>query len=217
MVRIATGGYIRGGPFHSQCPETLYAHTPGWYVAYPSNAADAKGLIKAACRMDDPVIFFEHKGLYRQVYSKSPEPGPDYVLPFGKARVVRAGDDLTVVAWGRTVHMAQQALGALASEGQEPSVEILDLRTLVPMDLDAVLSSARKTGRVLVAHEAPMLAGMGAEVAARIADAAFDRLDAPVRRVAARDSFVPFAPNLEAAVLPSVEEIAGAIKDLMQY
>jgi len=217
VVRIATGGYIRGGPFHSQCPETLYAHTPGWYVAYPSNAADAKGLIKAACRMDDPVIFFEHKGLYRQVYSKSPEPGPDYVLPFGKARVVRAGDDLTVVAWGRTVHMAQQALGALASEGQEPSVEILDLRTLVPMDLDAVLSSARKTGRVLVAHEAPMLAGMGAEVAARIADAAFDRLDAPVRRVAARDSFVPFAPNLEAAVLPSVEEIAGAIKDLMQY
>jgi len=217
VVRIATGGYIRGGPFHSQCPETLYAHTPGWYVAYPSNAADAKGLIKAACRMDDPVIFFEHKGLYRQVYSKSPEPGPDYVLPFGKARVVRAGDDLTVVAWGRTVHMAQQALGALASEGQEPSVEILDLRTLVPMDLDAVLASARKTGRVLVAHEAPMLAGMGAEVAARIADAAFDRLDAPVRRVAARDSFVPFAPNLEAAVLPSVEEIAGAIKDLMQY
>jgi len=217
VVRIATGGYIRGGPFHSQCPETLYAHTPGWYVAYPSNAADAKGLIKAACRMDDPVIFFEHKGLYRQVYSKSPEPGADYVLPFGKARVVREGDDLTVVAWGRTVHMAQQALGALASEGQEPSVEILDLRTLVPMDLDAVLTSARKTGRVLVAHEAPMLAGMGAEVAARIADAAFDRLDAPVRRVAARDSFVPFAPNLEAAVLPSVEEIAAAIKDLMQY
>jgi 2-oxoisovalerate dehydrogenase E1 component len=217
VVRIATGGYIRGGPFHSQCPETLYAHTPGWYVAYPSNAADAKGLIKAACRMDDPVVFFEHKGLYRQVYSKSPEPGPDYVLPFGKARVVREGDDLTVIAWGRTVHMAQQALGALASEGAEPSVEILDLRTIVPLDLDAVLASARKTGRVLVAHEATMLAGMGAEVAARIADAAFDRLDAPVRRVAARDSFVPFAPNLEAAVLPSVEEIAAAIKDLLRY
>ena len=217
VVRVATGGYIRGGPFHSQCPETLYAHTPGWYVAYPSNAADAKGLIKAACRMDDPVIFFEHKGLYRQVYSKAPEPGSDYVLPFGKARVVREGDELTVVAWGRTVHMAQQALGALASEGREPSVEILDLRTIVPMDIDAVVASARKTGRVLVAHEAPMLAGMGAEVAARIADAAFDALDAPVRRVAARDSFVPFAPNLEAAVLPSVEEIAAAIRDLMQY
>jgi 2-oxoisovalerate dehydrogenase E1 component len=217
VVRVATGGYIRGGPFHSQCPETLYAHTPGWYVAYPSNAADAKGLIKAACRMDDPIIFFEHKGLYRQVYSKSPEPGPEYVLPFGRARVVREGNDLTVIAWGRTVHMAQQALGALASEGIEPSVEILDLRTIVPLDLDAVYASVRKTGRVLVAHEAPMLAGMGAEVAARIADAAFDRLDAPVRRVAARDSFVPFAPNLESAVLPSVEEIAAAIKDLLQY
>ena len=217
VVRVATGGYIRGGPFHSQCPETLYAHTPGWYVAYPSNAADAKGLIKTACRMDDPVIFFEHKGLYRQVYSKSLEPGPEYVLPFGRARVVREGNDLTVVAWGRTVNMAQQALGALASEGTEPSVEILDLRTIVPLDLDTVYASARKTGRVLVAHEAPMLAGMGAEVAARIADAAFDSLDAPVRRVAARDSFVPFAPNLEAAVLPSVEEIAAAIKELLTY
>jgi len=217
VVRVATGGYIRGGPFHSQCPETLYAHTPGWYVAYPSNAADAKGLIKTACRMDDPVIFFEHKGLYRQVYSKSLEPGPEYVLPFGRARVVREGSDLTVVAWGRTVHMAQQALGALASEGTEPSVEILDLRTIVPLDLDTVYASVRKTGRVLVAHEAPMLAGMGAEVAARIADASFDSLDAPVRRVAARDSFVPFAPNLEAAVLPSVEEIAAAIRQLLTY
>jgi len=217
VVRVATGGYIRGGPFHSQCPETLYAHTPGWYIAYPSNAADAKGLIKTACRMDDPVIFFEHKGLYRQVYSKSLEPGPEYVLPFGQAKVVREGSDLTVVAWGRTVNMAQQALGALAAEGTEPSVEILDLRTIVPLDLDAVYASVRKTGRVLVAHEAPMLAGMGAEVAARIADATFDSLDAPVRRVAARDSFVPFAPNLEAAVLPSVEEIAAAIQELLNY
>ena len=217
VVRVATGGYIRGGPFHSQCPETLYAHTPGWYIAYPSNAADAKGLIKTACRMDDPVIFFEHKGLYRQVYSKSLEPGPEYVLPFGQAKVVREGGDLTVVAWGRTVNMAQQALGALAAEGTEPSVEILDLRTIVPLDLDAVYASVRKTGRVLVAHEAPMLAGMGAEVAARIADATFESLDAPVRRVAARDSFVPFAPNLEAAVLPSVEEIAAAIRELLTY
>ncbi|HEV8199123.1 MAG TPA: thiamine pyrophosphate-dependent enzyme [Candidatus Polarisedimenticolia bacterium] len=217
VVRVATGGYIRGGPFHSQCPETLYAHTPGWYIAYPSNAADAKGLIKTACRMDDPVIFFEHKGLYRQVYSKSLEPGPEYVLPFGQAKVVREGSDLTVIAWGRTVNMAQQALGALAAEGTEPSVEILDLRTIVPLDLDTVYASVRKTGRVLVAHEAPMLAGMGAEVAARIADVAFDCLDAPVRRVAARDSFVPFAPNLEAAVLPSVEEIAAAIRELLTY
>jgi 2-oxoisovalerate dehydrogenase E1 component len=217
VVRVATGGYIRGGPFHSQCPETLYAHTPGWYVAYPSNAADAKGLIKTACRLDDPVLFFEHKGLYRQVYSKSPEPGPGYLLPFGKAKVVREGSDVTVVAWGRTVHMAVQAIGALQAQGTDASVEILDLRTIVPLDVDAVLRSAKKTGRVLVAHEAPLLAGMGAEIAARIADAAFDSLDAPVRRVAAKDSFVPFAPNLEAYVLPSVEQIAQAIGDLLSY
>jgi len=217
VVRIATGGYIRGGPFHSQCPETLYAHTPGWYIACPSNAADAKGLIKTACRMDDPVLFFEHKGLYRQVYSKSPEPGPEYVLPFGKARIVRPGTDVTVVAWGRTVHMAQQALGALAAAGSEPSAEIVDLRTIVPLDMETVLASVRRTGRVLVAHEAPLFAGMGAEIAAQIADAAFDSLDAPVRRVGARDSFVPFAPNLETAVLPSIEGIAAAVRDLLLY
>jgi len=217
VVRVATGGYIRGGPFHSQSPETLYAHTPGWYIAYPSNAADAKGLIKTACRMDDPVLFFEHKGLYRQVYTKTPEPGPDYLLPFGQARIVRPGTDLTIVAWGRTVHMAQQALGLLAGQGEEPQAEIIDLRTIVPMDIDTVLASVRRTGRALVAHEAQLFAGMGAEVAARIADGAFDSLDAPVRRIGAQDCFVPFAPNLEAVILPSVEQIAAAIKDLLQY
>jgi 2-oxoisovalerate dehydrogenase E1 component len=217
VVRAATGGYIRGGPFHSQSPETLYAHTPGWYIAYPSNAADAKGLIKTACRMDDPILFFEHKGLYRQVYTKTPEPGPDYLLPFGQAAIVRPGTDITVVTWGRTVHMAQQALGQLAAQGDEPSAEIIDLRTIVPMDIETVVASVRRTGRVLVAHEAPLFAGMGAEVVAQIADAAFDSLDAPVRRVGALDSFVPFAPNLEIAVLPSVDQIATAIRDLMRY
>jgi 2-oxoisovalerate dehydrogenase E1 component len=217
VVRVAVGGYIRGGPFHSQTPETLYAHTPGWYLAYPSNAADAKGLIKTACRMDDPILFFEHKGLYRQVYSKSLEPGPDYLIPFGAARTVRQGDDLTVVAWGRTVSMTQQALSQLAGPDGDPSVEVIDLRTLVPLDMETVLASVRRTGRVLVAHEAPVFAGMGAEIAAGIADAAFEHLDAPVRRVGARDSFVPFAPNLEVAVLPSVEQIATAIRDLLAY
>jgi 2-oxoisovalerate dehydrogenase E1 component len=217
VVRVATGGYIRGGPFHSQSPETLYAHTPGWYLAYPSNAADAKGLIKTACRMDDPVLFFEHKGLYRQVYTKTPEPGPDYLLPFGRAKIVRPGNGLTIIAWGRTVHMAQQAVGLLAGDGEEPDAEIIDLRTIVPMDLDTVLASVRRTGRALVAHEAPLFAGMGAEIAARIADAAFESLDAPVRRIGARDCFVPFAPNLEAAILPSVEQVAAAIKDLLRY
>ncbi|MBI4169859.1 MAG: dehydrogenase E1 component subunit alpha/beta [Acidobacteria bacterium] len=217
VVRVAVGGYIRGGPFHSQTPETLYAHTPGWYIAYPSNAADAKGLIKTACRMGDPVLFFEHKGLYRQVYTKTPEPGPEYLVPFGKARTVRQGADLTVIAWGRTVNMAQQALGQLAGGGEEPSVEIIDLRTIVPLDIETVLESARRTGRALVVHEAPLFAGMGGEIAARIADAAFESLDAPVRRVAARDCFVPFAPNLEAEILPSVEQVAAAIREILQY
>jgi 2-oxoisovalerate dehydrogenase E1 component len=217
VVRVAVGGYIRGGPFHSQTPETLYAHTPGWYIAYPSNAADAKGLIKTACRMEDPVLFFEHKGLYRQVYTKTPEPGPGYLVPFGKARTVRQGADLTVIAWGRTVNMAQQALGQLAGGGEEPSVEIIDLRTIVPLDIETVLESARRTGRALVVHEAPLFAGMGGEIAARIADAAFESLDAPVRRVAARDCFVPFAPNLEAEVLPSVEQVAAAIREMLEY
>jgi 2-oxoisovalerate dehydrogenase E1 component len=167
--------------------------------------------------MDDPVLFFEHKGLYRQVYTKTPEPGPDHLIPFGKARIVRQGSDLTVVAWGRTVNMAQQALGQLAGGGQEPSVEIIDLRTIVPLDIETVLESARRTGRALVVHEAPLFAGMGAEIAARIADAAFESLDAPVRRVAARDSFVPFAPNLEAEVLPSVEQVAAAIRGMLEY
>jgi 2-oxoisovalerate dehydrogenase E1 component len=218
VVRVAVGGYIRGGPFHSQTPETLYAHTPGWYLAYPSNAADAKGLIKTACRMDDPILFFEHKGLYRQVYTKTPEPGPDYLIPFGKARTVRQGDDLTIVAWGRTVHMVQQALSQVAERaGGEPSAEVIDLRTIVPMDVDAILASVSRTGRALVVHEAPLCAGMGAEVAALIADRAFASLDAPIRRVAALDCFVPFAPNLEAAVLPSVEQIARAIQELLEY
>lgn len=217
VVRIAAGGYIRGGPFHSQTPETLYAHTPGWYIAFPSNAADAKGLIKAACRMDDPVIFFEHKGLYRQVYSKTKEPDADYLLPFGQARIVRPGDDLTVVAWGRTVHMAQQALGQMAGDGAEPSVELIDLRTIVPLDIETVLTSVRRTGRAMVVHEAPLFAGMGAEIAAQIADGAFESLDAPVRRVGARDSFVAFAPNLETAILPSVDGIAGAMRELLMF
>src|SRR6266850_2048874 len=218
VVRVAVGGYIRGGPFHSQSPETLYAHTPGWYLAYPSNAADAKGLIKAACRMDDPILFFEHKGLYRQVYTKTPEPGRDYVIPFGKARIIRPGDDLTVIAWGRAVHMVQQAISQVAAgAGGEPSVEVIDLRTVAPLDTETVLASLAKTGRALVAHEAPLFAGMGGEIAAVLADRGFEYLDAPVRRVGARDSFVPFAPNLEAAVLPSVEQIAQAIKDLLAY
>jgi 2-oxoisovalerate dehydrogenase E1 component len=215
VVRVAVGGYIRGGPYHSQCIEALYAHTPGWYIAFPSNAADAKGLIKTACRLDDPILFLEHKGLYRQVYTKAPEPAEDYLIPFGKARVAREGEALTVVAWGRTVHMVNQALTKLGDEA--PSVEMIDLRTIVPLDMETVLESVRKTGKALVVHEDAVFMGFGAELAARIADESFEYLDAPVRRVGALDSFVPFAPNLEATVLPSVEGIAREIADLAAY
>jgi 2-oxoisovalerate dehydrogenase E1 component len=215
VIRIAVGGFIRGGPYHSQCVEALYAHTHGWLIAFPSNAADAKGLIKTACRLDDPVLFLEHKGLYRQVYTKAPEPDADYLVPFGRARVAREGTDLTVVAWGRTVHMVVQALQKLGDAA--PSAEIIDLRTIVPLDEEAVVESIRKTGRAIVVHEDSVFMGFGAELAARIADEAFEYLDAPVRRVGAQDSFVPFAPNLEAAVLPSVDQIADALRELAAY
>jgi len=215
VVRIAVGGYIRGGPFHSQCIEALYAHTPGWYIAYPSNAADAKGLIKTACRMEDPVIFMEHKGLYRQVYSKSPEPDAEWLLPFGKARVAREGTDVTAITWGSGVVRCERASDALREEGV--SVEVIDLRTIVPWDVETVLASVRKTGKAIVVHEAIMTGGFGGEVASRIASDAFDHLDGPVRRVAAKDSFVPYAPSLEAFVLPSQEEVTEAIRELAAY
>jgi 2-oxoisovalerate dehydrogenase E1 component len=215
VVRMATGGYIRGGPFHSQSPETLYIHTPGWYVAYPSNAADAKGLIKTACRMDDPVIFFEHKGLYRQVYSKSPEPGADYLVPFGVARKIKEGTDLTIVTWGSGVVRAQRAAAEIEKEGY--SAEILDLRTLVPLDEEAIFKSVRKTGKLLIAHEANLTLGFGAEIAARVSEICFAQLDAPIRRVTARDCFPPYAGSLEAAILPSQEDVSRAVAELAHW
>lgn len=215
VVRVAVGGYIRGGPFHSQCVEALYAHTPGWLIAYPSNAADAKGLIKTACRMEDPVLFLEHKGLYRQMYSKALEPGPDYLLPFGKGRIVREGTDATIITWGSTVHRSVTAASRLAESGV--SVEVIDLRTIVPLDEEIILESARKTGRVLVAHEAISIGGFGGEISARIAEKAFGHLDAPIRRVAAIDSFCPFAPSLENAALPSADDVEKVLRELVAY
>jgi 2-oxoisovalerate dehydrogenase E1 component len=216
VVRVAVGGYIRGGPFHSQSIEALYAHTPGWYIAYPSNAADAKGLIKTACRLDDPVLFLEHKGLYRQVYTKAPEPDSDYLVPFGKARIERPGTDVTVVTWGSGVYRAVQAAKRLEDE-QGASVEIVDLRTLLPLDIESVLESVRRTSKVLLLHEAQVFGGMGGEIAARIADEVFEYLDAPVKRVGALDSFVPFAGNLESAVLPNADQVTAALQDLLRY
>jgi 2-oxoisovalerate dehydrogenase E1 component len=215
VVRMTVGGYIHGGPYHSQTVESLYAQTPGWRILYPSNAADAKGLLKSACRCDDPVLFLEHKGLYRQVYSKSPEPDADYLIPFGKARRVREGEDLTVVTWGSQVHRSVQAAQELAKD--DVSVEVLDLRSIVPYDKEGILRSVRKTGRAVVLHEAPLLGGFGGEVASFISEYAFESLDAPVRRLGAADCFVPFAPNLEAAVLPSLEDVLKALRDLAAY
>lgn len=215
VVRVPVGGYIRGGPFHSQCVEALYAHSPGWRVLYPSNAADAKGLIKSACRADDPVLFLEHKGLYRQVYSKSPEPGPDHLIPFGKARVARPGTDVTVIAWGSAVQRSIQASGEAEKEGV--SVEVIDLRCIIPYDRETISESVTKTGRAIIAHEAILTGGFGGEIAAFIADACFASLDGPVKRVAARDSFCPFAPTLEAAVLPNQERILEAIREVAGF
>ena len=215
VVRMATGGYIKGGPFHSQSPESLYIHTPGWYVAYPSTAADAKGLIKTACRMEDPVIFFEHKGLYRQVFTKSPEPGPDYLIPFGKARTVREGTDVTAITWGSGTNRCVRAAADLEKDGV--SVEVIDLRTLVPLDEEAIVASVRKTSKAIVVHEANLTLGFGAEIAARIAEACFAELDAPIRRVAAKDSFVGYAGALESEILPSQEDVTGAVRELASW
>jgi 2-oxoisovalerate dehydrogenase E1 component len=195
VVRVAVGGYIKGGPWHSANVESFFAHIPGWYVVYPSCAEDAKGLIKAAARSKDPVVFLEHKGLYRRVQAKTPEPDADYIVPFGRAAIRREGSDLTVVTWGSTVYMALELARLMAKEGV--SLEVIDLRSIVPLDEELVYRSVRKTNHVMIAHEDTLTAGFGAEVAARIAENCIGALDGPVVRVAAKDSFVPSAPNLE--------------------
>jgi len=215
VVRIAVGGYIKGGPWHSACVEAAFAHIPGWRVVFPSCAEDAKGLIKTAARSEDPVIFLEHKGLYRRVQAKTPEPDSDYLIPFGRGRVRRAGKDLTLVTWGSTVYLALEAARRLEVKGVD--VEVIDLRSIAPLDEEIIFDSLRKTSRIIIAHEDTLTMGFGAEVAARVAEQYFDYLDAPVVRVAAKDSFVPAAPNLELSVLPSVEQIESAVERVMAY
>jgi 2-oxoisovalerate dehydrogenase E1 component len=210
VVRMACGGRIKGGPFHSQCVEALYAHTPGWYIAFPSNAEDAKGLIKTAARCDDPVLFLEHKRLYRHISAKTREPNADYVIPFGKGKIKREGDSATIITWGATVYTALEI-------ADEFDLEVIDLRTIVPMDDELVFNSVKKTNRALVLHEDSVTLGWGAEVVARIAASCFDYLDAPVLRVGAKDSFVPSAVSLEDEVLPSAEDLRRQVTTLLEY
>jgi len=216
VIRVAVGGYIHGGLYHSQSIDGFFSHIPGLRVVYPSTAADAKGLLKTACRSADPVLFLEHKGLYRQAFASSPEPGPDDTIPFGLASVRHAGEDVTVVTWGMLVQRTLDAVRKVES-AHGLSIEVIDLRTLNPLDTEAVYNSVRKTGKVIVAHEDTLTGGFGAEVAALISSACFERLDAPVTRVAARDTPVPYGPTLENAMLPQETDLIRALEALIRY
>jgi 2-oxoisovalerate dehydrogenase E1 component beta subunit len=212
-VRLPSGGGFSGGPFHSQNPESSFAHIPGLKVVCPATPADAKGLLIEAIQDPNPVLYFEHKHLYRRIKDEVPE--ERYTVPFGEARTHREGDDISLITWGAMVYTADEAAQKLEDEGV--SVEILDLRTLAPWDKEAVLSSVEKTSKALILHEDTLTGGFGAEIAATISEEAFENLDAPVRRIAAPDTPVPFSPPLEKAFIPQVEDVVAGLKELAEY
>jgi pyruvate/2-oxoglutarate/acetoin dehydrogenase E1 component len=214
VIRGPSGGYVRGGPFHSQNPEAAFLHTPGLKIVYPATASDAKGLLKAAIRDDDPVLFFEHKYLYRRI--KEEMPAGDHVVPIGKARLAREGKDLSIITYAATVWKALEAAEQLEKE-DGLSVEVLDLRTLLPMDDDAIIATVKKTNRVLIVHEDTRTGGVAGEITARISERAFEWLDAPILRVTAADVPLPFAPPLEDYVLPQVADIVSVARRLAAY
>jgi 2-oxoisovalerate dehydrogenase E1 component beta subunit len=212
-LRLPSGGGFSGGPFHSQNPESSFAHIPGLKIVCPSTPEDAKGLLASAIQDPNPVLYFEHKHLYRRIKGEVPE--ERYETPIGKARVHREGDDVSVITWGAMVYTAEEAAQQLEEDGV--SVEIVDLRSILPWDKQAVLASAEKTSKVLVLHEDTRTAGFGAEIAATIAEEAFESLDAPIRRLAAPDTPVPFSPPLEKAFIPQVDDVAAGLRELAEY
>ncbi len=216
VVRVPIGGYLRGGaPYHSQSGESIFAHCPGIRIAFPSNAQDAAGLLRTSIRCDDPVMFLEHKHLYRQTYNKGEYPGPDYMVPFGRAALRREGSEVAIVTWGAVVQRA--IVAAQQAEKEGTSVAVLDLRTVVPCDWEGIAAAVKRTNRVIVAHEDQLTCGFGAEISARIAQDLFEHLDAPVTRVASLDTPVAYSPDLEEAILPNSSTLLEAIRSVARY